>query len=240
LKTFITFLIGDIKNITRDSMLLGTMLAPIALALFIKLSISYFSEVFNEMFPLTIEHHYTFIMSFVILLSPFMLGIMAGLMILEEMDDNILSYIAVTPVSKSGYLLYRLIVPMLISTILTIFIIVYTGLVNFTISILPVVLLAAMITPIMALFLASFANNKVEGLAIGKATGVILIVPFLTYIVKSNWLFLLSAFPTFWVSEAFMKSYEMALYSDIYVLIGFCIQGVYLYILFKIFNRKPT
>ena len=240
MKTFITFLIGDIKNITRDSMLLGTMLAPIALALFIKLSISYFSEVFNEMFPFTIEHHYTFIMSFVILLSPFMLGIMAGLMILEEMDDNILSYIAVTPVSKSGYLLYRLIVPMLISTILTIFIIVYTGLVNFTISILPVVLLAAMITPIMALFLASFANNKVEGLAIGKATGVILIVPFLTYIVKSNWLFLLSAFPTFWVSEAFMKSYEMALYSDIYVLIGFCIQGVYLYILFKIFNRKPT
>ncbi len=240
MKTFITFLIGDIKNITRDSMLLGAMLAPIALALFVKLSISYFSEVFNEIFPFSIEHYYTFIMSFVILLSPFMLGIMAGLMILEEMDDNILSYIAVTPVSKSGYLLYRLIVPMLISTILTIFIIVFTGLVDFTISILPVVLLAAMITPIIALFLANFSNNKVEGLAIGKATGVILIVPFLTYIFKSNWLFLLSAFPTFWVSKAFMKSYEMTLYSDVYVLVGFCIQGIYLYILFKIFNRKST
>ncbi|WP_406621559.1 ABC transporter permease [Bacillus atrophaeus] len=240
MKIFITFLIGDIKNITRDSMLLGAMLAPIVLALFIKLSISYFSEFSTGMFPFYIEHHYPFIMSFVILLSPFMLGVMAGLMILEEMDDNILSYIAVTPVSKSGYLLYRLIVPMLISTILTIFIIGYTGLVDFTISILPVVLMAALITPIMALFLAGFANNKVEGLAFGKAMGLILIVPVLTYIAESNWLFLLSIFPTFWISEAFMKSYEMTLESNIFILIGFCVQGIYIYVLFKLFNRKST
>lgn len=92
----------------------------------------------------------------------------------------------------------------------------------------------------MALFLASIANNKVEGLAIGKATGVILIVPCLTCIVKSNWLFLLSAFPTFWVSEAFMKSYGMVMYSDFYVLVGFCVQGIYLYILFKMFNRRSS
>ncbi|MFH0348566.1 ABC transporter permease [Bacillus sp. SW14] len=240
MKTFITFLIGDIKNITRDSMLLGSMLAPIALALFVKLSTSYFSEFFNGISPFSIEHHYTFIMSFVILLSPFMLGVMAGLMILEEMDNNVLSYIAVTPVSKSGYLLYRLIVPMLISTILTIFIIVYTGLVDFTIRILPVVLMAAMITPIMALFLAKVANNKVEGLAIGKAMGVILIIPVLTYIVESKWLLLLGVLPTFWVSEAFMKSYGRAFYSNIYVLVGFCVQVIYIYILFKMFNRKST
>lgn len=240
MRTLITFLIGDMKSITRDAMLIGAMLAPIALALFVKLTIFYFSEVLNEMFSFSIEHHYTLIMSFVILLSPFMLGVMAGLMILEEMDDNILSYIAVTPVSKSAYLLYRLTVPMLISTILTIFIIVYTGLVDFTVSILPAVLLAALITPIIALFLAGFANNKVEGLAIGKAIGIIVIVPFLTFIVESNWVFLLGVFPTFWVSEVFMRSDDMSLYSNMFVLVGFCVQGIYIFLLFKIFNRKST
>ncbi|WP_440896679.1 hypothetical protein ACS127_01315 [Amphibacillus sp. Q70] len=240
MKTFITFLIGDFKNITRDAMLFGAMLAPIALAIFVKLSIAYFSEDLNAMFSFSIEDHYPFIMSFVILLPPFMLGVMAGLMILEEMDDHIMSYIAVTPVSKSGYLLYRLTVPMLVSTILTIFVIGYTGLVDFTISLLPVVLQAALLTPIIALFLAGFANNKVEGLATGKAIGIIVILPVLTYIVESNWTFLLGIFPTFWVSEAFMKSDEMTWISHIYVLIGFCVQGIYLYLLFKKFNHRST
>lgn len=231
---------ADFKNITRDAMLFGAMLAPIALALFVKLSISYFSEDLNAMFSFSIEQHYPFIMSFVILLPPFMLGVMAGLMILEEMDDHILSYIAVTPVSKSSYLLYRLIVPMLLSTILTIFVIVYTGLVDFTISLLPVVLQAALLTPIIALFLASFANNKVEGLAIGKAIGIIVILPTVAYIVESNWLFVLGVFPTFWIAEGFIKSNEIALFSNIYVWIGFCVLGIYLYVLFKKFNHKST
>lgn len=221
-------------------MLFGAMLAPVALALFVKYSISYFSEDLHAMYSFSMEQHYPFIMSFVILLPPFMLGVMAGLMILEEMDDNILSYIAVTPVSKSGYLLYRLIVPMLISTILTIFIIMYTGLVDFTMNLVPAVLQAALLTPIIALFLAGFANNKVEGLVLGKAVGIIVIIPTLTYIVESNWLFLLGVFPTFWILEAFMKSDEIALFSNIYVWIGFCVQGIYLFVLFKKFNRKST
>lgn len=35
-----------------------------------------------------------------------------------------------------------------------------------------------------------------------------------------------------------MKSYGMAMYSDFDVLVGFCVQGIYLYILFKMFNRR--
>ncbi|MFD1412495.1 hypothetical protein [Oceanobacillus jeddahense] len=240
MRTFIAFFVGDIKNITRDSMLFGAMLAPVALALFVKYSISSFSEDLQAMYAFSIEQHFPFIMSFVILLPPFMLGVMAGLMILEEMDDHILSYIAVTPVSKSSYLLYRLLVPMVTSIILTIFVMIYTGLVNFTMSLLPVVLQAALLMPIIALFLASFANNKVEGLAIGKAVGIIVVIPALTYFVESNWLFLLGVFPTFWISEAFMKNDEIALLHNIYVWIGFCVQGIYLYVLFKKFNRKAT
>ncbi|MCT1902947.1 hypothetical protein [Oceanobacillus sojae] len=240
MRAFIAFLVGDFKNITRDAMLFGDILAPVALALFVKYAIFYFSEDLHAMYAFSIEQHFPFIMSFVILLPPFMLGVMAGLMILEEMDDHILSYIAVTPVSKSGYLLYRLIVPMLSSTILTIFIMMYTGLVDFTMDLLPAVLQAALLTPIIALFLAGFANNKVEGLAIGKAVGIIVVIPALTYFVKSNWLFLLGVFPTIWMSEAFIKSNEIALFSNFYVWIGFGVQGMYLYVLLKKFNRKST
>jgi fluoroquinolone transport system permease protein len=73
-----TFLIGDFKNITRDSMLLGALLAPIALALFVKISVPFISDFVFEMFSINILDHYTFIMSFLIILSHFMLATPVG------------------------------------------------------------------------------------------------------------------------------------------------------------------
>lgn len=46
-----------------------------------------------------------------------LLGILAEFIILDERDDHLLEYYAITPLQKSGYLGYRLLMPVIISFI---------------------------------------------------------------------------------------------------------------------------
>ena len=50
-----------------------------------------------------------------------MYEMMIGFMILEERDENILSYLFVTPLSKAEYILYRTGLAMIMSTAFNIF-----------------------------------------------------------------------------------------------------------------------
>lgn len=240
MKKLITLAFGDFKNIIRDSMLLVSIFAPIILAVSVKLSFPFIVDTFFNVFSINLVEYSEVIMSFIILLSPFMLGVMVGLMILDEKDENILAYIAVTPMSKAGYLLYRLLSPMFISFILTVFIIEFTGLVTIHSRIWLVLLLVTMLTPMTALFLGNFASNKVEGLTITKVAGVILFVPIITFFIASKWGLLAGVFPTYWISKAFVASYYTAHNYVGYLLLGFLVSGVYLHYLWKRFNHQQA
>ncbi|PGD97830.1 hypothetical protein [Bacillus wiedmannii] len=240
MRKLVALSLGDLKNITRDAMLIVAIFAPIALAFFVKFTFPFVTKVAYEMFSLDLVEHYEFIMSFLILLSPFMVGVMAGLMLLDEQDDNILAYIAVTPLSKTNYLIYRLLSPMVISFILTIFIIVFTGLVQFKYQLLPIAFMVALEAPIMALFMGTFANNKVEGLAITKGAGIILFAPLVGYFITEKWNFIAGIFPTYWVSKIFVASYDSINNYIIYMIMGFIIHGLYIFFFLNKFNYKQT
>lgn len=240
MKKLINLVFGDFKNITRDSMLLVSIFAPILLAVSVKLSFPFIEDMIFNVFSINLVEYYEVIMSFIILLSPFMLGVMVGLMILDEKDENILAYIAVTPMSKAGYLLYRLLSPMFISFICTVFIIEFTGLVTMHSKVWLVLLLVTMLTPIVALFLGVFAKNKVEGLTITKAAGILLFVPIVPFFIASKWALLAGVFPTYWISKAFVESFSTNQNYIGYLSLGFFVNGMYLYILWKRFNHQQA
>ncbi|MDM5187025.1 hypothetical protein QUF99_06615 [Bacillus sp. DX4.1] len=240
MRKLVALSLGDLKNITRDAMLIVAIFAPIALALFVKFTFPFITQTAYEMFSLNLIEHYEFIMSFLILLSPFMVGVMAGLMLLDEQDENILAYIAVTPLSKLKYLMYRLLSPIVISFILTLFILLFTGIVQFKYQLLPIALMVALEAPIMALFLSNFANNKVEGLAITKGAGVILFAPLVGYFITEKWNLIAGVFPTYWISKIFVASYDSTHNYIIYMIIGFIVHGLYIFFLLNRFNYKQT
>ncbi len=49
----------------------------------------------------------------------------------------------------------------------------------------------------------NFAGNKVEGLALMKAFGILMLGPLAAYFVNSDWQLLLGILPSYWPARAF-------------------------------------
>jgi len=80
--------------------------------------------------------------------------------------------------------------PDVICFILLTLIFYYIGTYFKIIHLLPVLLIAALEAPIMTLFLGAFANNKVEGITLSKAMGIMFVAPVVVYFLESNWQYL--------------------------------------------------
>lgn len=105
---------------------------------------------------------------------------------------------------------------------------------------IPVGIIAALEAPLLALFLAAFANNKVEGLAIYKLTSLIFLAPFIGYFGKSGWVYLAGILPPFWVSKAFLASFEPCSHYWTFVIIGCFVHLAIIVWMLDRFNRRIT
>lgn len=67
-------------------------------------------------------------------------------------------------------------------------------------------LACAQSTPLMMLFLGAFASNKIEGLALGKLSGIVTAAPILAFVVPAPWHRLLWWDPWYWLYLALLRS----------------------------------
>jgi len=106
---------------------------------------------------------------FLIILTPVMLNYAAAMVILEESDDHLTAYLAVTPLGKIGYLLSRLGGMGLISFPVSIFVGLLFQLSHICVWMAAGLALSGVVQGIVtALLIVSFSSNKVEGMAVGK------------------------------------------------------------------------
>lgn len=203
MKRLLALSFGDLKNVSRDSMLLIAVAVPFILAFLMRPGLLLVREVLLRELSFELSEYYGLIMSFLILVTPMMIGMLSGFLMLDERDENILSFYSVTPLSKSGYLLYRITAPAIVTFVLSFFVFYYIGILDYRIELLiPVLMVCALETPMVALFLAAFASNKVEGLALTKAFGILLLSPAAGYFIRSGWQYAAGITPTFWISKA--------------------------------------
>jgi len=225
MRKYLVLSIGDLKNISRDSILLAAVFAPFLLSTLMRFGIPLLSEILLRELSFDLSQYYNLIMSILILITTMMMGMLSGFLILDERDENILSFYSVTPLSKSGYLFYRVAMPTIISFILSFFVFYFIGITECRIGLLiPVLLLCSLESPMMALFLAAFASNKVEGLALSKAFGILFLAPAAGYFIESNWQYLAGIAPTFWVSKSLLAGTEMSSNYWIFIVVGIAVH----------------
>lgn len=235
----LTALIGsDVKNISRDYIMLLGFFAPVLIGIVFKFAVPPITTLLKTELNFDLTPFYTLIISFLPILAPGIIGMIIGLKLLDEKDENVLEVIAITPLRKSGYIAYRTLSSAIISFVITLLVIPFVGLgnVNF-VAIIPVVLMACIETPIMALLLAAIAKNKVEGLAIAKFTGVLFMTPFVVEFIKSDWQYAFGVLPTYWVAKSFFESYNIGLGYWISLAVGFAVHLIILWLLVRRFNR---
>jgi fluoroquinolone transport system permease protein len=205
----LSLLSGDFRAIRRDATLLMSMLAPLIIAVIARIGLPLLSDILIDKLNFDLTEYYTLILSFVIVLIPFILGISSGLLLLDEKDENILTYITVTPMSREGYIFYKIISPMIVSAVSTLFAVIFIGIKEIDIlKVIPVIIICSMEAPIIALVMVKFASNKIQGLVISKGIGFILLIPIAAYFIKIKWSLILGVFPTYWTGNAFVSSFE--------------------------------
>jgi fluoroquinolone transport system permease protein len=235
MKKVLALALHDVKNVYRDLILNMACLAPLLLAVFLKVTMPFANRLVLDFFSVELYDYSLFIMSVVLLLTPVLIGMMSGLMLLEERDDEMLSYYAITQLTKQGFLVYRLFFPMLIGFIVSLIVMFIVHLVPIDWKLCFVLLLMVFETPVVALFIACFAKNKVEGLALAKVTTFLLTTPLVIHFVNSKWAMLGMILPPYWAVKLFVNNTNEWFW--VQFVIGLCIHILVINLLLKRFQR---
>jgi hypothetical protein len=227
----------DFKNITRDEVLFFMPLLPIIVGLVYRFGVPPLRNALIEYIDLA--DYYGFLTGIGIIMVPTIFGWIIGFLLLDERDENVLAVITTTPLGKRKFLRYRFALSIVISVILSIMLILISGLTPLRLLwTLPVIILASMEAPLVTLFLASFASNKIEGLAIGKSTGIFLLGSFVPLFVESKIHLLGGLSPTYWVTQSYIASFNDPLWYVIYLAGGVIVHIALFLLLMRKFEKR--
>lgn len=229
----------DIKNLQRDTFLIGMLLYPLLIAIMIRYLVPYVHQWALETYFLDITDYYPLIAAFAVVVNPIMFGIVSGFPLLDERDEGVLMALKITPLPQEWYLVYRITTPMIVSIAYTFAIIPIIDLV----SINPFYLIGSSIllgleAPLLALFIGTFASNKVEGIAYLKGMGIVLLAPLLGYFIDSWWQYLFAVIPTYWPIKAVVESINNNPYAWFYIGVGIGLHILLLYLLQRRFKTR--
>lgn len=239
MKRLTNFILADIKNIIRDPMQSLTAIAPLIIIVVLRIALPVAREKTLEFFQYDISSDYAMIVVFFSMLIPMMVGLVIGFVILDERDESMIIYFAVTPLSKSGYLFFRVIIPAIFSFVFSVvFFLSFYDICPFDFS---VILMAAMLlsiqAPVFPLLMASVAANKVEGLAVGKLLGMVIMPPVAYYIISSKWTLLLLAVPQTWLVEVTIGR-NLNWFSSFSFFLAMAIHVFVLFVSVRIFKKR--
>ena len=208
MRTSITTLArGDLKLILRDSTLVMAVFGPLAVTALLFFLPAIETLIQNKLsFDLT--PYRLFITCFLSLIPGMLFAMIYGFIILDERDEDVIDFISVTPLRMEGYLAYKLVMPMLLGAGFFLFIIFAAGLIQFNaIHVLGVALMVAMEAAIGTLFLVTFSENKVEGLAFAKLLGIMYLPIPLVFLWNSGWHWVSAFLPPFWIAKTFLHGH---------------------------------
>lgn len=237
MKRLNALVISDIKNIARDFILVFCLLLPVFLVLVFRFMIPFISGLVRPYFDL--YPYFPFIFGIYLFVAPMMHGWVIGFLLLDERDENTLIAISITPLGKTGYLLYRIATLILVNCVFVMALAPLTGLMKVSIlRLFPVAMLSSIEAPLFALMIASFARNKVEGLAFAKGLGLLMIPCFIGLTIPAPWHYFGGIFPTYWVTQSVLSMNGSAAGFLLNITGGVVVHGLWLVVMLYIFNRR--
>ena len=193
----------DAHSIGRDSLLRWMLFAPFLMALAIRFVLPALLDVAAQWLEIDLGVYFAPLMGYMVLLIvPYFWGAIIGFLLLDQRDEQTLTALLVTPLSLRAYLGYRLLAPAIIAALTTLLVMPITGLFDLPWWGRPVLALTfAPFAPLAALALAALAQNKVQGLAMMKAAGIVLLPPLLAYFLPPLWQIPAALAPTWWMAQ---------------------------------------
>jgi len=170
---------------------------------------------------------------------PMMFGFVTGFLIMDERDENLLTVLRVMPISRNSYLVYRMAFLSVLSFVYILLFPTFTGLIDITlVEYLPIAVLLALFTPMLGLIANIVANNKVQAFAVFKMLGGVFFLPLFAFFINNDLKYIFGIIPNFWTFMSLDKLLHTGAQDVVFLGIGFAAHGIWLAVLFYLFNKK--
>ncbi|HSM58909.1 MAG TPA: hypothetical protein VK879_22330 [Candidatus Sulfomarinibacteraceae bacterium] len=228
----------DARTVQRDEMLRWMILLPLVVALAIRWVVPLLVQRIDGWLPLDLAALYPPFMAYAaLILVPFLWGTIGGFLLLDQRDDGTLLALQVTPLPAATFLAYRLLLPTLLSVASSALVLPLTGLLQLSpLQWFLAAVSAAPLAPLLALALSTLAQNKVQGLALMKASGLVMLPPWLAPFLPAAWQWPLALLPTYWPAQ-YLWRLDAGSSALFFLLAGLAYQGLLLGLLSRRFRR---
>ncbi|MPM02961.1 hypothetical protein SDC9_49220 [bioreactor metagenome] len=197
------------RQIYKDSMLSAALAGCVLAAFFFRFGVPVLERVLCSYFgkAAILAPYYLLFDLFLSLITPYLFLFVSAMVMLSEYDENLSSYLAVTPVGKRGYIVSRLVFPAAASLFVSLLFLRLFSLTGW--RLLPAVttcLLTSLSSLAAALLIFSFSHNRVEGMAMAKMSGLLMLGLPVPFFLSSGVSWLFCPLPSFWIAKLCLES----------------------------------
>jgi fluoroquinolone transport system permease protein len=194
---------NDFKQIFRNPMMILFFSMPLFIPIIFKLLLTYLVPFLQQYVTFTLDPYFSYILAATMTFAPLALGVVTGFMMLDDKDGRIVELMSITPMGESGYIVNRMVFPVIASFFYTF--VIYYILSIYTIPFISLTVIAlsmSIFSVSIALILALIATDKVKGLTYAKGLNMLSMFT-LVDLLRLPWLSAVShAVPTYWVTKA--------------------------------------
>lgn len=198
---------NDIRGTYRDPLLVMLVVAPVIWTTAVAVLTPMATEMLAERYAFDLVPYYPLVLTaFLLLTSIIIAGGLAAFLVLDEVDAGTLTALRVTPVRLWTFLLYRAATVLLVTVVYVVATISLSGLAEPGVipALLPIGLGAGLSAVVTLLLIVSFAGNKIQGIAMVRALGMLIAgLPCLPWFIDSAWNLAFGVLPPYWAAKAF-------------------------------------
>lgn len=193
--------INDFKLIFRDPSLRAFLLLPVALYAVVLFLLPFIMDKYEFLTP-----YLSLFIAVAVIENTQMFSFISSMIWIEEKETDVAKVYGILPVSKTTFMLFRLLIPYLITTLLNLVLLLIQPFFNLPLDkIIGISMLAALIVPIYALGINSLVKNRMEGMVYVKVFNLIVLLPLIAFFIPDSFQHLLGIFPTYWLFQGIDK-----------------------------------
>lgn len=193
-----------LKQVLKDGMLLAACMGPILAAILFRFGIPVIERLLCAHFcaDAIIQPYYLLIDLMLALMTPYLFCFASAMVLLTEYDEHMSGYLAITPIGKGGYLISRLILPAAAAFIASLALLLCFSLTVWSLPMaVAVCFLSSLLCADVSLLLLAFSHNRVEGMALAKAAGLMLLGLPVPFVFPDGLQYLFTPLPSFWAAK---------------------------------------
>lgn len=233
MKKLLRLSVTDFKLIFRDPSLKVFLFLPLLIFLVINYFLPFIIGKFDKMQDYVI---------YIVIIATFectqMFGFIYSMVLIDEKETEVAKVYGIIPVSKEWHIIFRMIIPMLITAIISMILLVIQPF--YTLPIVSIAfysLLSGFAVPLYAIGVTNLSKNRMEGMVWIKVFNVLVLIPIAAFFVPKSFAHVFGIFPTHWAFQSLYNIIESG-HFQMQLIVGFIYSTFALYYLVNVFAKR--